>query len=123
MDKTDQFAVFSQLGGKIGLFQALGNHEFFQLVAEEFVKNEAENVVFVFVGFDFGAHFVGGLPDFGGELLFVHGETPKRIDLMEKKGNFISFEDAVRTEKGSLKGGDWVFRLPLAVFWGACGAA
>lgn len=38
-----------------------------------FIEDEPEDVVLVFVGLDLRAHLVGGFPDFGGELLFVHG--------------------------------------------------
>lgn len=45
-----------------------------QFVGEIFVEDEAEDVVFVFVGLDLGAHLIGRFPDFGSELLFVHGK-------------------------------------------------
>ena len=101
LDKLNQFALFSQLTWEIGFFQALRDDEFFQFVGEEFVKDKAENIVFVFVGFDFGAHFVGGLPDFGGELLFVHVETPKRVDLMEKRGILSALRMRCRRKKAA----------------------
>ena len=41
-------------------------------LGEEFVEDESQNVVLIFVGLDLRAHFVGGLPYLGSQLLLVH---------------------------------------------------
>ena len=43
-----------------------------QFIREVFVKDEAKDVVLVFIGLDLRTHLVGRFPDFGSELLFVH---------------------------------------------------
>ena len=45
-------------------------------LGKELVEDEAEDVILVFVGFDLRAHFVGRLPDLGGELLLIHSYAP-----------------------------------------------
>lgn len=51
---------------------------FFELVAGEFEKNEAEYDVFVFRGFDGAAEFVGGVPEGffdGNDFIFFSHDT------------------------------------------------
>lgn len=42
------------------------------VVGKELVKDEAKDVVLVFIGLYLGAHLVGCCPDLAGKLLFVH---------------------------------------------------
>ena len=51
------------------------------LVRQKFIKHEAQNVILVLIGFDFGAHLVGGLPNLRCELLLVHALPPNRVRL------------------------------------------
>ncbi|CAB0685970.1 hypothetical protein FRC0061_00744 [Corynebacterium diphtheriae] len=56
-------------------FSVVIEHELLYLVGQELIEDEAEDVVLVLIGLNFGAHIVGRLPDAGGKFLFVHGVT------------------------------------------------
>lgn len=71
-DALDGFLIVFPKEGEVFVAPVVFLEVFEFLIRQEFVEDEAENVVLVFVGFDLGAHFVGRLPDFRGELLLVH---------------------------------------------------
>jgi hypothetical protein len=73
LDVLRRFLVRFRKRANIGIGEIFPFGEGHQFIREVFVKNEPEDVVLVFVGLDFRPHLVGGFPDFGGELLFVHG--------------------------------------------------
>ncbi len=72
---TDDYlsVIFRQAGQVlIGPVRCLQILDFF--FRQEFVKDKAKNVVLIFAGLNFGTHLVGGIPDFGRQLLLVHGD-------------------------------------------------
>ncbi len=74
LEVLNGFRVIFGEGADILVAEVLTFGEANQLIRQVFVENEAEDVVLVFICFDrLGSHLVGGFPDFGGELLFVHG--------------------------------------------------
>ena len=73
LEMINGFLVILGKAAEIVVAEALVLREAHQFIRKVFVEDEPENVVLVFVCLDLRAHLVGRFPDFGGELLFIHG--------------------------------------------------
>lgn len=72
LDVVNGLCVLFRKGADILVAEILtfGKGELF--VGDIFAKDEAKDVIFVFVGLNFRPHLVGRFTDFRGKLLFIH---------------------------------------------------
>ena len=76
------------------------NGKFNYLVRKEFIKDKAEYIVFILVGFNLRPHFVGRSPYFGCELLFVHDQFLLKVEIVglnEKMGELFNMNQRLKS--------------------------